>query len=248
MPNFKVILSYDGTNYSGFQRQENSNSVQEEIEKALKIIYGQKISVISSGRTDSGVHAKEQVINFKADNRVPPHHFPEAFRGLLPRDIVAWHSEEVADDFHARASAKEKEYCYTIDNAPYKDVFLRYYAYHIDYNLDVEAMQAAASYIVGKHDFSSFRAAGSDVKENVRIMTKADIYKEGTLIKMTFRADGYLYKMIRILVGTIVLVGKGKLPSKEMQKIISARCRDAAGPTAPPHGLCLEKVIYEPVS
>ncbi|HHX77630.1 MAG TPA: tRNA pseudouridine(38-40) synthase TruA, partial [Firmicutes bacterium] len=139
MPNFKVILSYDGTNYSGFQWQLNAPTIQGKVEEALKKIYGRRIAVIGAGRTDSGVHARGQVINFHADRRVPAARMPYALQGLLPRDIVARDCEEVDATFNARASAREKVYCYTLDTSPYPDVFLRRYAYHYTRPLNLEA-------------------------------------------------------------------------------------------------------------
>ncbi len=244
MANFKVTLAYDGTNYSGFQRQKNAISVQEELEKALEVIYNRKIRVIGAGRTDSGVHAKGQVINFYADERISAEALPLALKSLLPIDILTYECRRVAENFHAQVDAKRKEYCYTIDNNRFYDVFQHRYAYHFYQKLQIKDMQKAASFLKGEHDFSSFRASNSTIKGNVRNMQEIKIYKEDNLIKMRFVADGFLYKMVRIMVGTILLVGKGKLPPEEMAVILKSRNRDSAGPTAPPYGLCLERVYY----
>ena len=244
MANFKVTLAYDGTNYSGFQRQKNAISVQEELEKALEAIYGKKTKVTGAGRTDSGVHAKGQVVNFYADDRVSATAIPLALKSLLPRDIVAYDCRRVTEKFHAQVDAKCKEYCYTIDNNRFYDVFQHRYAYHLYQKLRVKDMQKAASFLSGEHDFSSFRASNSTIKGNVRKMQEIKIYREDNLIKMHFVADGFLYKMVRTMVGTILLVGKGKLPPEEMAAILQSRNRDSAGPTAPPYGLCLERVYY----
>ncbi len=243
--NFKVTLAYDGTRYSGFQRQLNANSVQAEVERALTVIYGRQVRISGAGRTDSGVHARGQVISFEADGRVPAESLPHAFKGLLPRDIVAWKGEKAPDDFHARFSPSRKEYCYSVDNAPLPDVFTRRYAYHFPASLDLEAMQAAAAELVGIHDFSAFRAASSDTRGSVRKLEAAVIHASGRHLKMTFRADGFLYKMVRTMAGTLLQVGVGRFQPAMMKKILTSRCRDEAGPTAPPHGLCLEKVLYE---
>jgi tRNA pseudouridine38-40 synthase len=245
MANFKITLSYDGTRYSGFQLQENANTIQAEVEKALAIIYGRPIRISGAGRTDSGVHAKGQVFSFHADGRVPAKSLPSALKGLLPRDIVAWQGEAVGEGFHARFSPSRKVYCYTVDNAPFPDVFLRRFAYHFPTPLNLEAMGQAALYLVGEHDFSAFRAASSDTRGSVRKLEDLSVSSEGNLIRLVFRADGFLYKMVRIMVGTLLKVGEGKIEPEKIPNILALCSRDQAGPTAPPHGLCLEQVIYE---
>ncbi len=246
MANFKITLAYDGTRYSGFQLQENANTIQAEVEKALAIIYGEPIRISGAGRTDSGVHAKGQVFSFQADERVPAKSLPSALKGLLPRDIVAWQGEAVEEGFHARFSPSRKTYCYTVDNASYPDVFLRHVAYHFPPPLNLEAMQAAALHLVGEHDFSAFRAASSsDTRGSLRELEVLCIYAEGSRIKLVFKADGFLYKMVRIMVGTLLKVGEGRMDAGNVEKILASRSRGQAGPTAPPHGLCLEKVVYE---
>ncbi len=245
MTNHKVTLAYDGTCYSGFQLQKNANSIQAEVEKGLSIIYGSAIRINGAGRTDSGVHARGQVFSFHADDRVPAQALPQALKGLLPRDIVVWRGEQVHDEFHARYHAKKKEYCYTIDNAPLPDVFLRKYAYHYPGNLDVQAMQAAAVTLAGEHDFSSFRAMHSNTRGgNVRHVEKFQVVREKSLIRIHILANGFLYKMVRIMVGTLLRVGEGRIAPGDMEIIVASRRRSRAGPTAPPHGLCLERVYY----
>lgn len=247
MANFKVTMAYDGTMYSGFQFQENANTIQAEVEKALAIIYGHAIRISGAGRTDSGVHAKGQVFTFQADERVPAKSLPYALKGLLPRDLMAWKGEAVEEGFHARFSPSWKEYCYTVDNALFPDVFLRRYAYHYPIPLNLEAMREAALHLVGEHDFSAFRGASSDTRGSVRELQELSIHTDGSLIKLVFKADGFLYKMVRIMVGTLLKVGEGKTDPERVQKILDSCSRDKAGPTAPPHGLCLEKVVYEEI-
>lgn len=245
MANFKITLAYDGTRYSGFQLQENANTIQAEVEKALAVIYGEPIRISGAGRTDSGVHAKGQVFSFQADERVPARSLPSALKGLLPRDIVAWQGEAVEEGFHARFSPSRKTYCYTVDNAPFPDVFLRRFAYHFPSPLNLEAMREAALHLVGKHDFSAFRAASSDTRSSLRELEVLRINAEDSLIKFVFEADGFLYKMVRIMVGTLIKVGEGRMAAGNIEKILASHSRGQAGPTAPPHGLCLEKVVYE---
>ncbi len=244
MPNFKIILSYDGTNYAGFQWQLNAPSIQGKVEDALKMIYGRRIVVTGAGRTDSGVHARGQVISFYADGRVPAARMPYALQGLLPRDIVARTCEEVGNAFNARASAREKVYCYTLDTSSRPDVFLRRYAYHYPKPLNLEKMREAAAILAQEHDFTSFRASNSTILENTRHLKEAEIREEGAFLRFYFRADGYLYKMVRIMVGTLLFVGEGRIKTEDLPAIIAARDRAKAGPTAPAHGLCLEEVIY----
>lgn len=243
--NYKVTLAYDGTRYSGFQRQENANTIQEEVEGALSLIYGREVKIGGAGRTDSGVHARGQVFSFTADERVPLNSLPHALKGLLPRDIVAWKAEAAAEDFHARFSPSRKEYCYTVDNGPFPDVFTRRYAYHFPASLDLEAMQAAAGELKGCHDFCAFQGASSDTRETFRCLDEAGVFPRGQYLKLVFRAEGFLYKMVRIMAGTLLKVGEGSLKPGDLRDILESRRRDRAGPTAPPHGLCLERVLYE---
>lgn len=242
---FKVTLAYDGTRYSGFQRQENANTVQEEVERALAVIYGREVRVSGAGRTDSGVHARGQVISFTADERVPLAALPYALKGLLPRDIVAWKAEAAAEDFHARFSSSQKEYLYTVDNGPFPDVFTRKYAYHYPAELNLQAMQAAAEVLKGRHDFSAFRGANTDLREPLRDLEEAAVFTRGPYLVMAFRSRGFLYKMARIMAGTLLQVGEGILAPEDLKGILGSRCRERAGPTAPAHGLCLERVLYD---
>lgn len=243
--NYKVTLAYDGTRYSGFQRQANANTIQEEVEKALEVIYGRPVRISGAGRTDSGVHARGQVISFEADGRVPLKSLPHALKGLLPRDIVAWKAEPAAEGFHARFSPSRKEYCYTVDSGAFPDVFNRRYAYHYPGPLNLKAMQAAAAELKGEHDFSAFQGATSDTRETCRLLEVASVFSRGHYVKMVFRSGGFLYKMVRIMAGTLLQVGGGNLKPGDLRDILASGSREGAGPTAPPHGLCLESVLYE---
>lgn len=243
-----MVLAYDGTNYAGWQVQEGQGwvmTVQGTVEKALSLITGEEgIRVTGAGRTDAGVHARGQVIHFDTESRIPINRFPVALNSVLPPDIRAYEAAEVAGDFHARYHAKEKTYRYTIDCGPVPDVFLRNYASYVPYQLNLPAMQEAAKAFLGTHDFRSFCASGSSVKNFVRTIRDLKICQSDFLIYVNITADGFLYNMVRIIVGTLLEVGRGKLPAGCIGELINAHDRSLAGPTAPAKGLCLEHVAY----
>ncbi len=242
--NLRITLEYDGSAYHGWQRQKNAISVQEVVEKAIIIISGEKISVIGAGRTDAGVHAKGQVANFHTNMRIPVGKIPYAINSRLPEDVAVYEAEIVPDDFHARLCAKSKIYRYTIYNAPYPSPILRRYAYFFPKPLDIRAMKDAATEFIGVHDFSAFMASGSHVKNSVRHVKRLDIFEKGQIINIRVEADGFLYNMIRIMAGTLLDVGLGKIDPGQICPIIKSKDRLHAGRTLPPHGLCLEKVVY----
>jgi len=247
MRNIKVTIAYDGTNYYGFQEQRGTKfrTVQEVIEERLSRLAGEQIRVIGAGRTDAGVHARGQVINFNPGNwPIPPERVAYALNSLLPRDIAALESVEVPPSFHARFSAVAKTYRYTIYNARVHSPFLRLYSYHVPRPLDVEAMQAGAALLIGRHDFSAFRALGTPVKSTVRTMLEACVSREGDLVYIDLKADGFLYHMARMIAGTLIRVGLGKIPPGEVAAILKSRDSLRGGPTAPARGLCLEKIEY----
>ncbi|ADL06943.1 tRNA pseudouridine(38-40) synthase TruA [Thermosediminibacter oceani] len=242
--NVKILLEYDGTNYHGWQKQNNALSVQEVLEKAIYALTGERVSIIGAGRTDAGVHARGQVANFRTNTRIPVERLPYAINSKLPEDIAVKGAEAVPDDFHARYSAKAKVYTYSIYNAPFPSPLLRRYSYFFPLPLDVEAMRRAAKAFIGVHDFAAFRASGSSVKTSVRNITRLDVKKCGKLLTIEVEADGFLYNMVRIIAGTLLEVGTGKKDPEEIPSIIESRDRERAGVTLPAHGLCLEKVIY----
>lgn len=244
MANYKAVLAYDGTAYHGFQVQKNSLTIQEVLEKCLERLYGQKIRVVAAGRTDRGVHARGQVINFNAPPNIPAQKIPYALNNLLPADIVVRDAEQVEDGFHALRDARVKCYSYTIDNGTFPDVFLRNYAWHLPKKLDVNAMRKGAFFLLGKHDFKAFQAAGSSVGNTVRQIFSVRILEEDNYIRFVFEGDGFLYKMVRNMVGTLVEVGLGKRRAEEILEILKGGDRRYAGFTAPAKGLCLEKVLY----
>lgn len=242
--NIKLIIAYDGTRYHGFQRQQNALAIQEILEKKLASLFGHPIKLIAAGRTDTGVHAYGQVVNFMTNGTIPAAKIPLAARGLLPDDIVVIGAEDVAPDFNARYSAQSKIYIYRIHQAPFEDPFLRNFSWHISKPLDIAAMNQAAQSIVGTHDFSAFRATGSAPVNPVRTIYSAACVTAGEQIEFTFWGNGFLYHMVRNLVGTLVNVGRGRITSEQFVAILESRNRKLAGATAPAQGLYLKEVYY----
>ncbi|GAA0304294.1 tRNA pseudouridine38-40 synthase [Gracilibacillus halotolerans] len=242
----KMVISYDGTNFSGYQIQPGKRTIQGEIEKALgKMHKIDKVPVIASGRTDSGVHAIGQVIHFDTQLQIEPSNWLRALTSLLPSDIQIIDIGKVDDHFHARYDAKSKEYRYVIFHREQPDIFKRHYAYWVAESLDIDKMKQALTYIEGKHDFTSFCAANSGVKgDKIRTVLQAALEEQGDEIIFTIRGDGFLYNMVRIIVGTVVEVGKGKRDPEEILNILRAKNRKVAGKTAPAHGLFLWNVQY----
>lgn len=244
MGNVKLVLEYDGTNYYGWQFQPNVPTIQGEIQHALKKIFKQEITVISAGRTDRGVHAKGQVINFKIPRSFPPQQLLLALNSILPRDIRIRKVQEVSDKFHARYSACYKIYRYLIYNGTVLPPWLRNFSWWITSPLDCEKMRDATSYLVGKYDFSSFQNQGSPSTSPIRKVERIKITKKGFFINILIKADGFLYKMARNITGTLVEVGRNRLSPNDVGDILRARDRRKAGPTAPPQGLYLWRVGY----
>jgi tRNA pseudouridine38-40 synthase len=242
--NIKLTLEYDGTNYAGWQKQLNAVAVQQIIEAAIYKVTSEKVEVIGASRTDTGVHAKAYVLNFFTESTIPPERFKAALNCKLPEDIVILKSEEVSIEFHARYSSTGKRYCYSILNGLDKPAIGRNYVGYHKAPLDVEAMQEACKLFIGKKDFSAFRNLGSSVKSTTRTIKESYIVQEGNIIKYYVSADGFLYNMVRIIVGTLLQVGNGKLMLEEIPLIIASKDRKMAGKSAPASGLCLEEVYY----
>ncbi|MDY2728761.1 MAG: tRNA pseudouridine(38-40) synthase TruA [Clostridiales bacterium] len=248
MKNIKLTIEYDGTHYGGWQKQNNNSTIQEEIQKAISKITNEDINLIGSSRTDAGVHARGMVANFKTESKVPPEKFREAINTKLPDDIGIIKSEEVPLDFHARYDSKGKTYCYTIINRLEKVAISKNYVYHVKDKLDIELMKKSCEHFVGKHDFKAFKTSGSSVKTSIR--TISDLHIEtfnseyGTKIMFYITADGFLYNMVRIIVGTVVDVGRGKIKESIIGDIIKSGARNKAGHCAPASGLTLLKVYY----
>ncbi|HHV63953.1 MAG TPA: tRNA pseudouridine(38-40) synthase TruA [Peptococcaceae bacterium] len=247
MRNILLRLAYDGTNYHGFQRQpeEHGRTIQGELERTWKKLFAEEIKIITAGRTDTGVHAAGQVINFRSEARIPPDKIPKALNSLLPLDIRILEAKDVPEDFNARKSAKWKRYDYRIDNGRIPNVFTRLYALHEPVPLKVEDMQEAAAYLEGRHDFRAFAAAGSSAKSFIRTLYHCKVKQQDEQITVTCIGDGFLYNMVRIITGTLLYVGKGKIPPKEIPAIIASRERPRAGLTVPARGLTLSVVNYD---
>ena len=244
---FKITFEYDGAQFCGWQTQsQGERTVQGEFEIVLAKIFKGPIKVIASGRTDSGVHALAQVLSFKAYTRMKPVEIQRAANSLLPSDIAVLEAREVKEDFHAQYSVKEKTYRYSVLNRKFRSVFLRDRVYYYPYPLNIPNMRKAAKYLIGRHDFKSFQAYDPlrAERQTVRTIKKIVVKKEGDLIYIDVTADGFLYKMVRNIAGTLLAIGAGQLSSIEMPKILKAKDRKFAKDTAPAEGLCLMKVKY----
>ena len=243
--NFKIIIEYDGTNYHGWQRQPQDNTLQSEIESALARITGQAVLLFASGRTDAGVHALGQVASFSCDTRLDADVFTKALNSLLPDDIVIRHCAEVASDFHARFNAKRKTYQYRILNRPVGTAVNRHFCWHIKKKLNLAQMETACRFLVGTHDFKAFQGQGSDVTDTVRCIFKAGFTTDESQIIFEIQGSGFLRYMVRNIVGSLVDVGLEKITPPEFEQVLLSRNRKNAGITAPAQGLFLVDVLYE---
>ncbi|MGL4875812.1 MAG: tRNA pseudouridine(38-40) synthase TruA [Clostridium sp.] len=244
MRNIKLTIEYDGTFYAGWQRQNNAKTIQETIEAALSKILKAEVSITGSSRTDSGVHAKGMVANFLTEARIPAEKFREAINTKLPDDIAIIKSEEVEEGFHSRYMSKGKTYCYTLINRYEKSALYKNYTYQVRDNLDVEKMKECCNLFVGTHDFKAFKTTGSSVKTSVRTISDLHIEVDSQFIKIYITADGFLYNMVRIIVGTLIEVGLNKRNLEIVEKAIKEGKREDSGYCVPPNGLVLEKVYY----
>ncbi|ROQ89856.1 tRNA pseudouridine(38-40) synthase TruA [Desulfosoma caldarium] len=243
--NFKLVLEYDGSHYHGWQRQKGVLTLQEVVESKLGIMLGRPVTVRASGRTDAGVHALGQVINFYARTRLTPQDFQRGLNGLLPPDIVVRHAEEVPDSFHASYSAVSKTYEYRILNRPLPSALERLRAWHVPKPLELEKIQQCLPVLLGTRDFRAFMAAGSSVTQTVRTMMAAHAWRpDADHLYFRFQATGFLRHMVRNLVGTLVQAGRGLMGPEELEAILESRDRSRAGITAPAHGLYLVCVDY----
>lgn len=245
----KCILSYDGTNFSGSQIQPKKRTVQGEIEKILKKIHkGQYIKIQASGRTDTGVHAKGQTFQFCTPLTIAEANWKKALNRFLPKDIYIREVKKVPDDFHVRFDAIEKEYRYYIWNDDEMDVFKRNYSYFYPYPLNINLMQEASFYFEGEHDFTSFSSVKATAKgSKVRKLSKVTCKKNGKEIEIIIRGNGFLYKMVRIIVGTLIDIGRGLKKPSDIPTLLKAKDRKLVGDTAPPQGLYLWEVSYNKI-
>ncbi|MBR5273133.1 MAG: tRNA pseudouridine(38-40) synthase TruA [Clostridia bacterium] len=244
MRNILLTLKYDGTNYHGWQIQENAVTVQQVLADAIEKITKQKIMPTGCSRTDSGVHANMFCCNFKSDITLPDKEIIKALNGNLPFDVVVTDCMTVNDDFHARYDCKSKEYIYRIVASPVRNPFLENYAIHYKYPLNIDDMNYAAKQLIGTHDFSAFCSVGSNVQSTERQIFNAEFSKKDDLVTFSIEGDGFLYNMVRIIVGTMLYVSQGKIKKEDIHNIILSKNRENAGPTAPAKALFLNKVNY----
>ncbi len=244
MRNIKVVVSYDGTDYFGFQYQPAAPTIQAELESVLSRIVKEPVTVYGSGRTDTGVHAAGQVINFRTEGTVPVDRLCLAMNSLLPVSIAALQAQEVENSFHARYSAVSRTYVYYILNREAPDALRSRFCWHVRHPLDVEAMQQGAKALVGRHDFSSFASADREQTNPIRDLQRIEVVREGDSVVITVQANAFLRSMVRVIVGTLTEVGLGMTASSDMKSILEAADRRQAGKTAPARGLCLREVEY----
>ena len=248
MRNLMLKICYDGANYHGWQIQQNAVSVQQVFQEALLKVLGEKPDIKGCSRTDSFVHAREYCISLKTGHEIPCERLVGALNHFLPEDMAVLSCCEAAPDFHARYSCTGKEYVYQIWNSQIRNPFLNHRALHYWYELDVERLNEAAACFLGAHDFTSFCTLDARERGNMtRTVTRAEVKREGNLVTFTVAADGFLYNMVRIMVGTLLRVAQGKFEPEDVAAVIKAKSRKAAGPTAPPCGLYLNRVFYEDV-
>ena len=245
MIRIKCELMYDGSRFSGYQSQPKDRTVQQELEHALWRIHKKiAIKTHASGRTDAGVHAMGQVVHFDTPIRMPAERWARALNGELPNDISVKQTEEVPETFHARYSVSGKEYRYRLYQTPYRDPFRRVHAHHYPYPLNIERMKEAAAHLIGEHDFTSFCSTKSDKENKVRTVTNISFLEQGDDIEIHFAGSGFLYNMVRIMVGTLLKVGSGRLEPGDVAAILKAKDRNRAAQTAPAEGLYLWRVYY----
>jgi len=243
--NIKLLIEYDGTNYHGWQRQPGLLTIQQVIEEAIEKITGGKTPLLGSGRTDAGVHALGQVANFKTDSNIELKNIDKALNSMLPDDIVILKAEEADFDFHSQYNSANKTYIYKILNRTSPSALNQKRVWHIPYKLNVKAMQNAASHLVGEHDFRVFSKTGSRVKTTVRKVLAAEFaIEDNELIEFHLQATGFLKGMVRLIVGTLANIGKGKITETEFEQIIITGNKHKFIKSAPAHGLYLAKVNY----
>lgn len=245
MRNFKIVIQYEGTKYQGWQRQESTgNTIQGKFEAILSKMTGSKVQIDGSGRTDAGVHAYGQVANFKINTHMSAQEILEYINRYLPEDIGVIEIREMPERFHSRLNAVGKTYRYRIWNSDLPCVFDRRYVYEFPQKLDIEAMRRAAAYCIGRHDFKAFTSNKKSKKSTVRTIESIEIQQSGPEIVITYKGDGFLYHMVRILTGTLIEVGQGTQRVEEMERLIASGTREMAGALAPAKGLALMEVRY----
>lgn len=244
MKRILLTISYDGTAYHGWQIQPNAITVQQVLQNSLSKLLGKDIGVTGCSRTDAGVHAKEFCCHFDCDESIPDSAFLRGLNSILPKDISVKSCKTVQKDFHARYDALGKTYVYRILNTKDKDSFMSRYTWNIEKELDIEKMNLFCREIIGTHDFYAFSSSGRTVEDTVRTVKQCYVKRDGDIVSLQITADGFLYNMVRIIVGTAVEVSFGKIDPAKTQEIFETKDRGKAGITAPPQGLFLEKVFY----
>lgn len=244
MRNIKLVIEYDGKDYNGWQKQPNKLNIQGEIERAIENITKEKVDLIASGRTDAGVHALGQVANFKTNSNIDIEKIPIAINSQVKNSIRIKSAEEVEENFHSRFNCKKKTYRYVIDNSKYGTAIYRNIVYHMPIKLNVEEMKKAIKYFEGEHDFKAFKASGTSSKSSVRTIYKATVERKEDRVIIELTGNGFLYNMVRIIAGTLIDVGIGKIKPEEVKEIIEKKERKNAGKTLPARGLCLLEVDY----
>ncbi len=244
MKRILLTISFNGTNYHGWQIQNNGITVQEALQNTLFRVLGKEISVHGCSRTDAGVHAKMFCCHLDCEDNIPFDAFLRGVNSLLPNDIAITDCKEVEADFHARFNAKGKTYVYNILNSNKKDAFLSPYVWQIERPLNIDKMNEFCKIIVGTHDFYGFSSSGRTVKDTIRTVSECNVSKKEDIIKLSITGNGFLYNMVRIIVGTAVDISDGRLDVNCTQSVFETKLRDKAGVTAPPQGLFLEKVYY----
>lgn len=245
MRNIKIVVEYDGTNYCGWQKQPQGTTIQQEIENALNNITGENVALLASGRTDSGVHAIAQVANFKTESNIKAGEFQMGLNSVLPNDITIVSAEEAELNFHAQFSAKSKKYIYQIFNSSHPSALLRQRAWFMPHTLDIDKMKESAKCLIGEHDFKAFAQSGIEVKTTIRTVSSVSIeQKENNIIEFSIEASGFLKRMVRLIIGTLVQVGKGKISPADFAEILHSGEKTKFVYAAPPQGLYLKEVKY----
>lgn len=244
MRNLLLKIRYDGSAYHGWQVQQNAVAVQEVFQDAVEKLFGSRLDIKGCSRTDSRVHANAYYLTLKTDSKIEEESIVRALNTYLPKDIAVFECKEVSNDFHPRYSCLSKQYVYRLYNGHIRDPFLDKYAYYYRFHIDADYLNREAQAFVGKHDFFGFCSAGSDVEDTVRTVRSFEVRRENDMVVFTVEADGFLYNMVRIMVGTLIFVNEGKIKESELADIIKSKNRQMAGKTAPPQGLYLNKVVY----
>ena len=245
MRTIKITIEYDGTNYYGWQKQPKGPTIQETIENALENITGESIFLFGSGRTDSGVHARGQVANFKTESKIKATEFQMGLNSTLPRDITILDAQDMDIDFHAQFSSRSKVYTYKILNRPHPSALLRKRSWYVPTALDIDQMKKSAEYLIGEHDFKAFAQSGIEVKTTIRNVLNVSLeQKENNIILFSIEATGFLKRMVRLIIGTLVQVGKGRITPLDFAEILNSGEKTKFVYAAPPHGLYLNEVKY----